>query len=235
MNLGTIKDKTVKRSKRPLLMGLGALGLACAVVAVTVLLSGTGQAAKTERQASATSVPAQRTPQVTIGPRATATSAPTKGPAAEADTSVSGEAVVEAPMLSPVTSGTVLKAFTEDKLVYSATLKHWSTHPALDLSAQEGTEVLSVLDGTVDRVDEDPLLGLTVVLSHEDGSQTVYASLGTVAEGLASGDRVKRGQVVGTVGTSAASEKADGPHVHFQMMRDGKAVAPPLGESASSK
>lgn len=71
---------------------------------------------------------------------------------------------------------------------------------------------------------EDPLLGATVVLEHDDGYRTTYANLADKPD-VAAGDQVNAGAVIGTVGTTAAAE-ADTPHLHFAVSRDGKAVNP---------
>ena len=121
--------------------------------------------------------------------------------------------------------GKVLTAFSVDQLVYSETLGDWRTHDGVDISAQEGTDVLAASSGTVRSVSDDPLMGTTVVLDHGDGYQTTYASLRAGAA-VEVGDRVTAGQVIGTVGTTAAAESAQGPHLHFSVTHDGDAVDP---------
>ena len=134
--------------------------------------------------------------------------------------------VAEAPHLvvSPL-QGEVVSAFSVDQLMYNETLDDWRTHDGIDIAAQAGTHVLSASAGTVLSVEDDPLMGTTVVIEHAGGYQTTYANLQaqpTVAEG----DTVSAGQIIGSVGTTAAAESASGPHLHFAVTCDGDAVDP---------
>ena len=85
-------------------------------------------------------------------------------------------------------------------------------------------------DGTVLSVTEDPLMGVTVVLEHEGGYETCYASLGEVRVKV--GDTVTVGQPLGTVGNTALMESAIGDHLHFGVTCGGVPMDPAvfLGE-----
>ncbi len=112
--------------------------------------------------------------------------------------------------------GEVVAVFAADKLTYNQTTQDWRVHHGIDLSAQEGAEVKAAADGTVYAVYTDQVMGTTVVIQHEGGYMTTYASLSeevTVTEG----QQVMMGQVIGTVGQSCLTEKALGPHVHFSV------------------
>lgn len=134
--------------------------------------------------------------------------------------------VAEAPQLvvSPL-SGKVVAAFSVDQLVYSETMGDWRTHDGIDISAQAGTKVLAASAGTVLAVEDDALMGTTVTLGHGDGYQTTYACL-QATPAVEQGDAVTAGQVIGAVGTTAAAESAQGPHLHFSVTKDGDAVDP---------
>ena len=71
---------------------------------------------------------------------------------------------------------------------------------------------------------DDPLMGTTVVLEHDNGYQTTYANLQTKPN-VEVGDPVSAGQIIGAVGTTAAAESGQ-PHLHFAVTKDGKAVDP---------
>lgn len=120
--------------------------------------------------------------------------------------------------------GEVLTAFSMEELVYSPTLGDWRTHNGVDIAAQTGTTVLAASSGTVLSVEDDPLLGTTVMVEHDGGYQTTYANL-QARPNVAVGDTVSAGQIIGAVGTTAAAE-AGAPHLHFAVTRDGKAVDP---------
>ena len=69
-------------------------------------------------------------------------------------------------------------------------------------------------DGTVEAVYEDDILGHTVVVRHDGGYVTRYASLGEDVA-VAAGETVTLGQTLGSVGSSALLETALGSHLHF--------------------
>jgi len=134
--------------------------------------------------------------------------------------------IAEAPRLvvSPL-NGEVLTAFSVDQLVYSPTLADWRTHDGVDISAKPGTTVLAATAGTVSSVEDDPLMGTTVTIDHEGGYTTTYANLQSKPTVLP-GDLVTAGQIIGAVGTTAAAEAAQSPHLHFAVSRDGEAIDP---------
>lgn len=132
--------------------------------------------------------------------------------------------VAEAPRLvvEPL-KGEVLMAFSVDRLVYSPTLADWRTHDGVDISAKPGTTVLAATAGTVASVEDDPLMGTTVVIEHEGDYITTYANLQAKPTVLP-GDLVTAGQIIGAVGSTAAAESAQSPHLHFSVTRNGEAV-----------
>ncbi len=134
--------------------------------------------------------------------------------------------MAEAPRLvvSPL-NGEVLTAFSVDRLVYSPTLADWRTHDGVDISAKPGTTVLAATAGTVASVEDDPLMGTTVTIDHQGGYTTTYANLQAKPTVLP-GDLVTAGQIIGAVGTTAAAEAAQSPHLHFAVSQDGEAVDP---------
>nr|WP_325213164.1 M23 family metallopeptidase [uncultured Oscillibacter sp.] len=121
--------------------------------------------------------------------------------------------------------GEVLMAFSVDQLVYSPTLADWRTHDGVDISAKPGTTVLAATAGTVAAVEDHPLMGTTVTIDHQGGYTTTYSNL-QAKPTVEPGDLVTAGQIIGAVGTTAAAEAAQSPHLHFSVARDGEAVDP---------
>ena len=121
--------------------------------------------------------------------------------------------------------GEVVTAFSMEELVYNATLGDWRTHDGVDIAAEAGTSVLAASSGTVISVEEDPLMGTTVVIEHDGGYQTTYSNL-QAEPSVAEGDTVSAGQFIGAVGDTAAAEAAQGPHLHFSVTCDGEPVDP---------
>lgn len=121
--------------------------------------------------------------------------------------------------------GEVAAVFAADKLTYNETTRDWRVHHGIDLSAVEGTEVVAAADGTVYAVYDHETMGTTVVIRHADGYVTTYSSLSDSPE-VAAGDVVSAGDVIGTVGTSALTEKALKPHVHFAVTKSDAPIDP---------
>ena len=124
---------------------------------------------------------------------------------------------------SPLT-GKTITAFSADVLFYNETLEDWRTHNGVDIAAEEGTSVCAACDGTVLSVTEDPLMGVTVVLEHEGGFTSTYASLGKEIY-VSPGDEVLAGENIGAVGATAAAESSE-PHLHFSVSKNGKLIDP---------
>ncbi len=121
--------------------------------------------------------------------------------------------------------GEIIRDCTPDSLVYSNTLEEWITHVGVDIKADKTSVVTAAADGEVYSIKNDPRYGLTVIINHENGYQTVYSNLLT-AEYVVEGEKVKAGQTIGTVGNSATFEIADDYHLHFELIKDGDYVNP---------
>ena len=90
------------------------------------------------------------------------------------------------------------------------------THNAIDIAAPTGTPLVAVTDGTVSRKHWNRLGGRTLYLTSADGRYDFYyAHLDTYAAGVEIGTVVRRGDLLGTVGSTG---NARGPHLHFQVL-----------------
>ena len=87
-------------------------------------------------------------------------------------------------------------------------------HAGIDIRAAIGTPVLAAAGGTVLRTGSQVFAGRLVVVGHEADLVTVYYHLSTVE--VVAGQAVRRGQVLGRVGTSG---NATAPHLHFGVCR----------------
>ena len=101
----------------------------------------------------------------------------------------------------------------------------FSQSKGIDIAStnNDSFEVRAALSGKVVEVDQDPLLGKTVKIEHEEGITTYYASLDEIM--IEEGSNVAQGQSIGTAGTNAMGEE-NGVHVHFQVRKDGTPVNP---------
>ncbi|WP_132984338.1 M23/M56 family metallopeptidase [Tissierella praeacuta] len=96
-------------------------------------------------------------------------------------------------------------------------------HNGIDIPAPEGTPVLNADKGTVAEIGDNETDGNYVILNHGGGIQTFYSKLFGFAEGLAEGDTVQQGDVIGYVGSTGV---ATGPHLHFRLIIDGEYTDP---------
>ena len=121
--------------------------------------------------------------------------------------------------------GKTIASFAMDVLSYNQTTRDWRTHNGMDIAAEAGTKVCAAADGTVYTVFQDDAMGTTVVIRHEGGYTTTYASLDSQVT-VATGDTVTAGQTIGAVGTTALLETAIGEHLHFSVSCNGSYVDP---------
>ena len=140
------------------------------------------------------------------------------------------------------------KAAAEDKVVaFGAPLANLATssgfgnraapkrgastnHKGVDYKAAEGTAVMVTADGVVKKVayDEDGY-GNYVSVDHGAGTESRYAHMSAV--NVVEGDMLTKGQQVGAVGSTGNST---GPHLHYEVRQNGKAVDPTRGSYATN-
>ena len=117
---------------------------------------------------------------------------------------------------APPLSGSVTTLYAMDSLSYNETTRDWRVHNGVDYPGELGDPVSAAADGTVISIREDDSLGTTVVLRHTGGYETTYQNLEESVP-VQLGDKVVLGQTIGSVGATALTESAIGPHVHFSV------------------
>lgn len=122
------------------------------------------------------------------------------------------------------TNGTIIRDYSDSVLVWSATLKQYSTHLGTDFTSEDGN-VFASADGAVKEVGYNALDGHYIVLTHADGYVTKYMSLES-APTFKIGAVVKQGELIGKMSTSQGSESLDGNHLHFEMYKDNEQINP---------
>lgn len=157
------------------------------------------------------------TPSLTVSPQ------PSAAPSAEPEPSVS---VKPAPLVFtwPV-KGAVIASYSVETLLYDETMLDWRTHEGIDIASSQGTKVMATAAGTVREVYDDELMGTTVVIDHGDGLASVYANMAAKPT-VSVGDSVRTGDVIGSVGSTAAAESGRTSHLHFAMYQDDLPVDP---------
>jgi len=152
---------------------------------------------------------------------------PEDGKAENGDKAISAIKMEEPKMETMVVPvfGTAYTEFSEDTLVYSKTLDQWSTHTGIDIRAEEGSPVRAAMNGVVEELLNDPQFGLTIVINHGGEVYTRYSNLSTL-DLVTINQNIKKGDVISGVGKTALYEIADDPHLHFEVIKDGKNIDP---------
>ena len=100
-------------------------------------------------------------------------------------------------------------------------LGHRRMHKGVDLAARHGSPIVAAADGRVAYAGWNGGYGQQVAIAHADGVRTTYGHMSRIA--AAAGTYVRRGQTIGYVGSTGLST---GPHVHFEVTRNGRPVNP---------
>lgn len=127
-------------------------------------------------------------------------------------------------MIKPL-DGEVIVAYTADTLIYSETMDDYRSHMGIDIKGQLTAPVKAVEDGVVERISTDGAMGITIVINHQNGIKTVYSNLSTDSM-VKKDQKVTKGTVISGVGDTAQTEAALPPHLHFEVIKDGKNVNP---------
>lgn len=94
-------------------------------------------------------------------------------------------------------------------------------HHGLDIANKIGTPIRAAESGKVIFAGTKSVYGRTVIISHADGKQTLYAHAKSIS--VEKGDRVDRGEIIAYVGVSGVTT---GPHLHFEVRVDKKTCDP---------
>jgi len=94
-------------------------------------------------------------------------------------------------------------------------------HYGIDIAASHGSPIFATADGTVIKVKTEKTGGNVVIINHGGGVTTVYCHLSKF--NVKVGQKVKRWDVIGFVGQTG---KAIGPHVHYEVQKNGRSVNP---------
>ncbi|MBQ9744862.1 MAG: M23 family metallopeptidase [Clostridia bacterium] len=122
------------------------------------------------------------------------------------------------PTFSLPVNGVINYDYSDSVPVFSQTMGDYRTHLGVDVSAELGSKVMAVADGTVTNIWNDPFMGTCVSIQHSGNAVSIYKNLAPeVAEGLVVGCTVKGGDTIGAVGETAMNEIAEEPHLHYEL------------------
>ncbi|CUU40551.1 peptidoglycan DD-metalloendopeptidase family protein [Helicobacter typhlonius] len=105
-------------------------------------------------------------------------------------------------------------------------------HYAVDYAAPKGTPIVAAADGVVIFAGKRGGYGNLIEIRHEGNLKTLYAHMNSFASGMRVGKAVKRGQLIGRVGSTGLST---GPHLHFGLYRNNVPINPLSSVKAVSK
>lgn len=118
----------------------------------------------------------------------------------------------------PLKKGSVTSGFGLRRHPISGDIRK---HHGVDFAAVSGSPIIASADGKVGSAGWQGGYGLLVAVEHKGGVQTRYAHLSAV--NVTPGQRIKKGDVIGFVGSTGRST---GPHLHYEVRIDGRAVDP---------
>jgi murein DD-endopeptidase MepM/ murein hydrolase activator NlpD len=121
----------------------------------------------------------------------------------------------------PLAFASISSQFAESR--FHPILRANVPHKGVDFAAPRGTPVRAVGDGTVTQAGWNGPYGKTIDLEHDSRFLSRYAHLHNFAPGIATGSQVKKGQIIGYVGTTGRST---GPHLHFELYKDQHYIDP---------
>ena len=129
-----------------------------------------------------------------------------------------GKSVKKALMKTPINGARLSSPFGMRKHPIDGFNK---MHKGTDFAAPMGTPIMASGDGVVKKAGWCGGGGNCVKIKHNSEYQTVYAHMSKFARGIKSGVRVKQGQTIGYVGSTG---KSTGPHLHYEVIVNGKKV-----------
>lgn len=128
-------------------------------------------------------------------------------------------------LLWPV-EGNVVLGYNMDNTIYFPTLEQYQCNPAIIISAQVDTQVMSSAKGVVQNVYVDAVTGTTMVISIGDGYELHYGQLKDLKVGI--GDDVEVGTVIGSIASPTKYFTVEGSNLYFKLTKDGEPVDPTI-------
>lgn len=164
-----------------------------------------------------------------------ATNIPDTRTTTSTETTTTSTATTKSANLFVFPASNVVSQTYSDQPVFSETLQAWNTHNGVDFSADKGSEVKALADGTITAVRQDVLWGDCIEIDH--GNKIVTRYYGVAAKNITENQSVKAGEVIGTV-TEIPAEILEPSHIHVEICANGNFVNPMTlirGETVTAK
>ena len=121
--------------------------------------------------------------------------------------------------------GDISHEFSNGELVKSETLGVWKTHDGVDILCDIGTDVLSMSEGVVKEIKDDPLWGIYVIVEQTNGLEVQYCGLAKELN-VKAGQEVKQGEILGKTSDTNQCEILQQPHLHLAVKQGGQWIDP---------
>ena len=131
---------------------------------------------------------------------------------------LNGRSIVKSLMKTPINGARLSSSFGNRK---HPILGYTKLHTGTDFAAPSGTPIMASGSGTVTRSRWCGGGGNCVKIKHNSTYETIYAHMKSFAKGIREGKKVKQGQIIGYVGSTGMST---GPHLHYEVVVNGKKV-----------
>jgi len=131
---------------------------------------------------------------------------------------INGKSVEKALMKTPINGARLSSPFGMRK---HPILGFNKKHTGTDFAAKAGTPIMASGTGTITRIGWCGGGGNCIKIKHNSTYETVYAHMKHFAKGMKAGRKVRQGQTIGYVGSTGMST---GPHLHYEVIVDGKKV-----------
>lgn len=126
------------------------------------------------------------------------------------------------PAIQPVRNSDLKRAVSGFGYRIDPIYKTRHLHTGIDFTADKGTEVYATGDGYVEAIENKHWgYGKSIIINHGFGYKTRYAHLSAFKVKV--GQKIKRGELIGLIGSTG---KSTGPHLHYEVEKDGKKVNP---------
>lgn len=122
------------------------------------------------------------------------------------------------PSIWPTKSQRITSSFGYRRDPFSRRISH---HSGIDFGGKTGDPVYATADGKVVNSSYDSALGHHIIINHSNGIRTLYAHLSKRL--VSTGDQVEKGDTIGRLGSTGRST---GPHLHYEVYKNGVAVNP---------
>ena len=131
------------------------------------------------------------------------------------------KALVKTKFMTPLRYKRISSHFTYKR--WHPILHKYKTHLGVDFAAPTGRELKATADGRIIHLGRKGGYGKTIIIRHKNGYKSLYGHLSKYNRKLRVGSRVKQGDYIGNVGSTGRST---GPHLHFGIYKNGRAINP---------